>query len=87
MSQVVVHRRAAKYLKNLPQPLGERIKVVLTRLSEDPLNYPGIIRMAGDWAGYYRIRVGHVRIIFWFDQTEDTVYIDHIGTRGDVYKS
>ena len=59
MSQVVIHRRAAKYLKSLPQPLRERIKVVLTQLSEDILNYPGIIRMAGDWAGYHRIRVGH----------------------------
>ena len=27
-----------------------------------------------------------VHLIFWFDKTEDIVYVDHIGTRGDVYK-
>ncbi len=86
MSRVVVHRRAAKYLKSLPQPLQERIKAVLAQLSDAPLSYPGVIHMSGSWSGYYRIRVGHIRIIFWFDAHENVVYIDHIGARGDVYK-
>jgi mRNA interferase RelE/StbE len=30
--------------------------------------------------------VGKLRIIFWFDEKEDVVYVDHIGPRGDVYK-
>lgn len=42
--------------------------------------------MLGEWAGYHRIRVGNIRIIFWFEKTEDIVYVDHIGRRGDVYK-
>ena len=41
--------------------------------------------MAGDWSGYYRIRIGSTRVIFWFDESEDILYIDHIGNRGDVY--
>ena len=45
-----------------------------------------ITPMYGEWAGYYRIRVGNIRIIFWFDDFEDIVYIDHIGPRGDIYK-
>jgi mRNA interferase RelE/StbE len=64
MSRVVVHRRAAKYLKSLPNPLQKRIKLVLSQLSEASLNYPGVIRMAGDWSGFYRIRVGPIRVIF-----------------------
>ena len=86
MSRVVVHRRAAKYLKSLPSSLQQRIKAALSQLSESPLNYPGAIRMAGDWSGYYRIRVGSIRVIFWLDENEDVVYIDHIGSRGDIYK-
>lgn len=86
MSRVVVHRRAAKYLKSLPTPLQKRTKATLSQLSETPLDYPGIIRMAGDWSGYYRIRVGSIRVIFWLDEIEDIIYVDHIGSRGDVYK-
>jgi mRNA interferase RelE/StbE len=86
MSRIVVHRRAAKYLKNLPQEHQERVKSVLKRLAAAPLSYPGVIQMAGDWSGYFRIRVGQIRIIFWFDEEEDIVYVDHIGSRGDVYK-
>jgi mRNA-degrading endonuclease RelE of RelBE toxin-antitoxin system len=53
MSRVVVHRRATKYLKSLPQPLQRRIKSALIQLSESPLTYPGVICMAGDWSGYH----------------------------------
>jgi len=42
--------------------------------------------MVGEWKGYYRIRMGDVRIIFWLDTQEMMVYVDHIGPQGDVYK-
>ena len=42
--------------------------------------------MVGDWAGYYRLRVGNVRVIFWIDKDENIISVDHIGPRGDVYK-
>jgi mRNA interferase RelE/StbE len=87
MSRVVVHKRAAKYLAALPRPLRERIKEALVELSASPLAYPGVIQMGGDWTGYYRIRVGDFRIIFWVDMGEDAIYVDHIGSRGDVYKN
>jgi len=86
MSRVVVHKRAAKFLKNLPNPEKTRIKNALFKLASAPHDYPGLIRMAGDWSGYYRIRIGSFRIIFWIDENEDILYIDHLGNRGDVYK-
>ena len=86
MSNVIVHRHAAKYLKHLPKESKERVKEILKQVGNNPLKYPGIKQMYGEWAGYYRIRVGKLRIIFWFDTKEDVVYIDHIGPRGDVYK-
>lgn len=87
MSRIVVHRKAARYLASLPRPLRERIKDALVQLSDSPLNYPGLVPMSGDWTGYHRIRVGDFRIIFWFDAGEDVIYVDHIGSRGDVYKN
>jgi mRNA interferase RelE/StbE len=86
MSKVKVHRHAAKYLQRLPKDSKKRIKDVLKRLEVTPLEQPDVRHMVGEWAGYHRIRVGKVRIIFWFDEKDDVVYVDHIGPRGDVYK-
>jgi mRNA interferase RelE/StbE len=42
--------------------------------------------MVGEWKGYYRMRIGDTRVIFWIDHKLRTIYVDHIGSRGDVYK-
>lgn len=86
MSTVVVHRRALRYLRRLSPLERERVRVALARLAEDPGTYPGLVHMAGEWTGYRRIRVGDLRVIFWHDDREDVVYVDHIGPRGDIYK-
>ena len=86
MSNIIVHRHAAKYLKHLSKETKDRIKDILKQLENNPLKHSGIKQMFGEWAGYHRIRVGKLRIIFWFDTKEDIVYVDHIGPRGDVYK-
>ena len=86
MSRVILHRHAAKYLKRLPKDQKQRIKSLLTQLEQSPLDHPNVKKMAGEWAGYQRLRSGNLRIIFWFDVEEDIVYVDHIGTRGDIYK-
>ena len=86
MSKVIVHRHAAKYLKRLPADTKQRIKSVLVELKQSPLDQPNVKHMVGEWDGYHRIRAGKYRIIYWFDEKEDVVYVDHIGPRGDVYK-
>ena len=42
--------------------------------------------MAGEWAGYLRLRHGDLRVIYLHDRAADTLVIAHIGPRGDVYK-
>ena len=32
------------------------------------------------------MRIGDVRVILWIDRKLKTIYVDHIGSRGDVYK-
>ena len=86
MSKVIVHHHAAKYLKSLPKGTKDQIKEILKELENNPLGQSGVKHMVGEWAGYHRIRVGKLRIIFWFDTKEDVVYVDHIGPRGDIYK-
>ncbi len=86
MYKVVVHKRAAKYLRKLPDSQRERIKELLRELGKEPLQRSDIKPMVGEWKGYHRIRVGNVRMVFWISRDEKIIYVDHIGPRGDVYK-
>ena len=86
MSQVVVHRRAAGYLRRLPSAQKEKFKKLLKKLEQDPSNIPDVKQMAGEWTGYRRVHLGNLRVIFWWNEPEDVVYVDHLGPRGDVYK-
>ena len=86
MSNVVIHHRAAKYVRKLPNPQKSRIKQLLKQLKTEPFLHPQVKQMVGDWAGYYRIRLGDIRVIFWYEEDTDTVYVDYIGARGDIYK-
>ena len=86
MFKFVIHRRATRYFRRLPQNLQNRIKDVLRQLRVSPLQISGLKKMAGNWAGYHRLRVGHIRIIVWIDEPTKIIYVDHIGPRGDVYR-
>lgn len=86
MYRIVVHKRAANYLRGLPGPEKERLKQALAALATDPFGISDVKLMAGQWAGYYRMRQGSKRILFWVDRENSTLYVDHIGPRGDVYK-
>ena len=45
-----------------------------------------VTKMVGVWDGYYRIRLGDLRIILLVDYTRHVIFIERIGPRGDVYK-
>ena len=64
MYTVVIHRRAARYLKKLPQDQLARIKNALNQMKASPFGLPGIKAMSGDWSGYRRLRIGDIRVIF-----------------------
>ena len=43
-------------------------------------------RIKGKWKGYYRIRIGKVKIILKVDFKEKTIFVDRMDYRGRVYK-
>ena len=86
MYRIVVHKRAANYLRGLPAPDKERLKQAIAALAADPFGVSDVKPMSWQWAGYYRVRQGNKRILFWVDRESRIVYVDHIGPRGDVYK-
>jgi len=84
--KVIVHKRAARYLKSLPEFQKQHIKQSLRELEHGITDKMDVKLMAGEWRGYYRMRIGDIRVIFWIDHKLKTIYVDHIGSRGEVYK-
>ena len=87
MYEIRIHKQVLKYLKKLPPKQKENIKTILKELENGPTKGIDVKQMMGEWKGYYRIRTGHIRIIYYIDEEKRIIYVDHIGARGDVYKS
>ncbi len=45
-----------------------------------------IKKLKGEWLGFYRCRVGNVRLIFEIDFDTFSIFIERIDYRGGVYK-
>jgi mRNA interferase RelE/StbE len=86
MPRLVVHKRAARYLQRIDPRIKAQLVAKLAELSHNPDAMPGVKPMAGDWAGYFRLRHGDLRVIYLHDRAADILVIAHIGPRGDVYK-
>ena len=86
MPKIVVHRRAAHYLERMDARIKAQLKRKLEQLALNPEVMPGVKRMAGEWAGFCRLRHGDLRVIYTYDRAGDAIVIAHIGPRGDVYK-
>ncbi len=86
MPRLIVHRRAVRYLERMDTRIKAQLKAKLEQLAQNPAAMPGVKPMAGEWAGFYRLRHGDLRVIFLHDHAANTIVIAHVGPRGDVYK-
>jgi mRNA interferase RelE/StbE len=86
MPQLVVHNRAAHYIKRMDARVKKQLLAKLKELARNPNGVPGVKPMAGEWNGYYRLRHGDLRIIYLHDRAHDTIVVAHVGPRGDAYK-
>ena len=85
MFEVKLSKQAVKFLKRLNEPQYSNVKSRLKYLIRWPLKSKGIRDMKGLYKGYYRMRVGRIRIIFYPDIKNHIIYVDAIGFRGDIY--
>ena len=85
MNEVIVHKRAVKYLRRLPANRKEQIKLELAKLGEEP-ELDGTSEMKGHWQPYRKLRIGSYRVLYYYEESKGTIYVDYIGSRGDIYK-
>jgi mRNA interferase RelE/StbE len=86
-------KNAIKFLEkaNLEdaEKIQEKISQLLYFVEEQaiiPFTELDIKKMKGYWEGFYRLRIGKIRIVFTVNTQSGEVEIFTIGTRGDVYK-
>lgn len=72
-------RQAVKAIQRQDKPTKHRIRAGIEGLPE------GDIKALQGADGHYRLRVGDWRIIFTYID-EETIYIEKIAPRGEVYK-
>ena len=88
MWQIELSRQVDKFAKK------ENIKddEILT-LVKKVINYSkgldeniDVKKMKGKWKGYYRIKIGKIRMILRIDFNNKIAFIDKIDFRGDAYR-
>ena len=76
--------RAQRDLTALDRPIQQRLRRHIDRLAEDPIPV-GAKKLHAE-ERFYRIRVGHYRIIYQVEANELVVIVVKIGHRREVYR-
>lgn len=80
---LIIAKRAEKDLFKLPLKIQKRIVSALERLQKNPLIG---IKLHGELAGYYKLRVGDYRIVYRFDASQSIAAVVKIEHRHGVYR-
>ena len=51
-----------------------------------PIKELDIKKLKGNWQGFYRMRIGKIRVIFTINEDKNELSIYEIDFRGDIYK-
>lgn len=89
MREIVLHRRAVRYLSRMPKDRASQVRDALREVAalDKISSHPNIKAMAGGMAGWSRLRVGGYRAILqvMVMTVDEVLYVDAIGPRGDMY--
>ena len=85
------HRKAKKFLRRLED---DKRNLLLNKLNElkicleegiFPVRRFDLKKLKGKWIGFFRLRVGDLRIILRIDIPQKTIFVYHIHFRGAIY--
>jgi len=92
--ELVLSKASLKFLEKLPLKETEKLQDRLAHLLQSievegiiPFNELDIKSLKGDWKGFFRLRVGKVRVVFTINSEADELQVYDIDFRGNIYKS
>jgi mRNA interferase RelE/StbE len=92
--ELVLSKASVKFLEKLSpketEKLQDKLVLLLQSLETEgviPFNELDIKSLKGDWKGFFRMRVGKVRIVFTIDPEATELRVYDIDFRGNIYKS
>ena len=86
MYEVLLHPDAKKVYLNADKALAKKIVRCLQQLEQTPLSHPNIKALKGNYAGYYRYRIGDYRVIYLVDNEVVQVFVITIAHRSQAYE-
>ncbi|CAB0979423.1 type II toxin-antitoxin system RelE family toxin [Corynebacterium diphtheriae] len=78
--------RAAKALRKLDRPVQKRIVAYLREISTLPNPQMRGKALTGNWAGFWRWRVGDYRLVAAIEDDRVVIVVVSIGHRSQVYE-
>lgn len=87
MYDVRIHREALKSYHRLEKELQIKVDEAVEKLKVNPWRRDlDAKKLHGEYKGYYRLRIGEVRLIYMVDRENSLVFIDALVHRGGAYK-
>ncbi|MDP2651529.1 MAG: hypothetical protein Q8O94_00120 [bacterium] len=86
--RIDVSRQAEKFLSHNHLPdsfLSDPLAKAILKFSGKSIAID-LKRLSAEWEGFYRIRIGKIRIIFSADVYECSLFVEVIDYRGGAYK-
>jgi len=84
--KVTYSREAKKFIdkNHIHNEIRNSIVKLLKKVKGYDINID-LKKLVGDWEGYYRIRMGKIRVIISISKEDREVYIYRVDYRGDAY--
>ncbi|MFO8040765.1 MAG: type II toxin-antitoxin system RelE/ParE family toxin [Sodalinema sp.] len=82
----LLHPDAQNVYINAEKALAKKISRCLQQLEQTPRSHPNIKALKGDYAGYYRYRIGDYRVIYTIDDKLVQVFVIAIAHRRESYE-
>ena len=86
MFEVMLSPEAEAFFALADRPLARKLQRCFAQLETDPRRHNNIKRLAGEFAGKLRYRVGDWRVIYRIDDAAERVLVLSIAHRSEIYE-
>ena len=85
MPKVILHERAQKKVAKQPKQDQTKVTKAILQMKISPFESLNVQRYQSSAGKFYRLRIGNIRLVFEFDSKSDSVFIQAIDYRGNIY--